>query len=66
MTAVSYSNYTSGNYTDHAREQMQMLTNLNSLSATYLNEMGHIKSNFERALGTGFPKELPLQLFVIA
>ncbi|WP_370629019.1 alpha/beta hydrolase [Paenarthrobacter nitroguajacolicus] len=53
-------------YTDHAREQMQMLTNKNSLSPTYLNEMGHIKTNFERALGTGFPKDLPLLLFVVA
>lgn len=66
MTAVSYANDTSGNYTDHAREQMRMLTNLNYLSATNLNEMGHIKSNFENALGTGFPKELPLLLFVLA
>ncbi|AFR30202.1 hypothetical protein [Arthrobacter sp. Rue61a] len=45
---------------------MQMLTNRNSLTPTYLNEMGHIQSNFERALGTGFPKELPLLLFVVA
>ena len=66
MTAVPYANDTSGNYTDHAREQMQMLTNRNSLSATYLNEMGHIKSNFENALGSGFPKDLPLLLFVVA
>ncbi len=66
MTAIAYANDTSENYTDHAREQMQMLTNRNSLSATYLNEMGHIKSNFENALGTGFPKDLPLLLFVVA
>lgn len=66
MTAAAYANDTSGNYTEHAREQMQMLTNRNSLSPTYLNEMGHIQSNFERALGMGFPKELPLLLFVAA
>ncbi len=53
-------------YTVHAREQMQMLTNKNSLSPTYLNEMGHIKTNFERAEGTGFPKDLPILLFVVA
>lgn len=64
--AVSYANGTSGNYTHHARKQMRMLSNRNSLSTTYLNEMGHIQSNFERALGTGFPKELPLLLFVVA
>ncbi|BCW64219.1 hypothetical protein [Arthrobacter sp. StoSoilB22] len=28
--------------------------------------MGHIKSNFERAQGTAFPKDLPLLLFVVA
>ena len=43
-----------------------MLTNKDSLSPTYLNEMGHIKTNFERALGTSFPKDLPLLLFVVA
>ncbi|WP_364306658.1 alpha/beta hydrolase [Paenarthrobacter nitroguajacolicus] len=53
-------------YTDHAREQMRILTNKNSLSPTYLDEMGHIKTNFERAEGTGFPKDLPLLLFVVA
>ncbi|UKA48948.1 hypothetical protein LFT48_16105 [Arthrobacter sp. FW305-123] len=55
-----------GNYTGHAREQVQMLSNRNSLSAMYLNEMGHIKSNFENALDTGFPKDFPLLLFVVA
>lgn len=35
------------------REQMQMLTIKNSLLATYLSEMGHMRTNFERALGTG-------------
>ncbi|WP_236558418.1 alpha/beta hydrolase [Arthrobacter sp. 9V] len=65
ISALSAASDLSG-YTDHAREQMQMLSNRNSLSPTYLNEMGHIKSNFENALGTGFPKELPLLLFVVA
>ncbi|WP_189013988.1 alpha/beta hydrolase [Paenarthrobacter histidinolovorans] len=53
-------------YTDYARDQMQMLTNRNSMSPTYLNEMSHISSNFQNALGTSFPKELPLLLFVVA
>jgi hypothetical protein len=43
-----------------------VLTNRNSLSPTYLNEMGNIKTNFERPLGRGFSKELPLLLFVVA
>jgi len=53
-------------YTEHARDQMQMLSNRNSMSPTYLNEMAHISTNFQRALGTTFPKELPLLLFVVA
>ncbi|WP_238703368.1 hypothetical protein [Arthrobacter sp. TS-15] len=48
------------------REQMQMLGNRNFLSPTYLNELGHIESNFECALGTGFSKDLPLLHFVVA
>ena len=53
-------------YSDHAREQMQMLTQRNSISSTYLNEMTHIRTNFERALGTGFAEDLPLLLFVVS
>ncbi|MCD4852930.1 alpha/beta hydrolase [Arthrobacter sp. AK01] len=53
-------------YSAHSREQMKMLTNRNSISPTYLNEMTHIRTNFERALGTGFPKDLPLLLFVVS
>ncbi|MFJ4267054.1 alpha/beta hydrolase [Paenarthrobacter nicotinovorans] len=53
-------------YTPYAREQMQMLTNRNSMSPTYLSEMEHISRNFQRALGTGFPEDLPLLLFAVA
>ncbi|MGF6833438.1 pimeloyl-ACP methyl ester carboxylesterase [Paenarthrobacter sp. TE4293] len=53
-------------YSDHAREQMQMLTQRNSISSTYLNEMTHIRTNFERALGTGFAEDLPVLLFVVS
>lgn len=49
-----------------ARGAQAECVNRNSLSPTYLNEMGHIRTNFERALGTGFPKDLPLLLFVVA
>ncbi|MDI2035751.1 putative aminoacrylate hydrolase RutD [Paenarthrobacter nitroguajacolicus] len=65
LTAAGNSNPGTA-YTDYARDQMQMLTNRNSMSPTYLNEMGHIATNFQRALGTSFPKELPLLLFVVA
>ncbi|MET3901821.1 hypothetical protein [Paenarthrobacter sp. 4246] len=55
-------------YSDYAREQMQMqmLTQWNSISSTYLNEMTHVRTNFEHALGTGFAGELPLLLFVVS
>ncbi len=53
-------------YSDHAREQMTMFTHRNSLRPTYLDEMSHISTNFERALGTTFPADLPLLLFVEA
>ncbi|MEV7663025.1 alpha/beta hydrolase [Paenarthrobacter sp. NPDC089316] len=65
LTAMTYFNDNPA-YTDYAREQMQMLTNRNSMSPTYLNEMANISTNFQRALGTSFPKELPLLLFVVA
>lgn len=53
-------------YSDHAREQMRMLSNRNSLSPTYLNEMAHFGANFDLARGTNFPKDLPLLLFVVS
>ncbi|WP_311213813.1 MULTISPECIES: alpha/beta hydrolase [unclassified Arthrobacter] len=53
-------------YSDHTREQMNMLTQRNSISSTYLNEMTHIRTNFEHALGTGFGEKLPLLLFVVS
>ena len=53
-------------YSAEAREQIAMITNRNSLSPTYLNEMAHISINFENALGTSFPEQLPVLLFVEA
>lgn len=53
-------------YGDDAREQMALLSNRNSLSPTYLDEMTHIRTNFADAAGTGFPDRLPLLLFVVA
>ena len=51
-------------YSAHAQEQLGLLSNRNSLSPTYLDEMAHISSNFEDALGTSFPRDLPVLLFV--
>ena len=53
-------------YSDEIRQQMTMLANRNSLSPTYLDEMEHIAPNFRNAIGTAFPKDLPLLLFAQA
>lgn len=66
VAAVSGDDYGDPAYSDHDREQLAMLSNRNSLSPTYLNEMAHIRTNFADALGTGFPQDLPLLLFVVS
>lgn len=53
-------------YSAQTQEQMALLSNRNSLSPTYLDEMSHIRTNFADAIGTSFPKDLPLLLFVVA
>ena len=53
-------------YGDDIREQMALLSIRNSFSPTYLNEMEHIAANFRNAIGTTFPKDLPLLLFAQA
>lgn len=53
-------------YDDDAREQMSLLSNRNSLTPTYLDEMNRIRTNFADAAGTGFPVALPVLLFVVA
>lgn len=53
-------------YSDKLREQMTVLANRNSLSPTYLDEMEHIAPNFRNAIGTTFPKDLPVLLFAQA
>ncbi|GAT85528.1 alpha/beta hydrolase [Paenarthrobacter nicotinovorans] len=66
LTAIAFADDNNPAYSDYANDQMQMLTNRNSMSPTYLNEMEHIGANFQPALGTGFPKDLPLLLFAVA
>lgn len=56
--------YNDSVYSEHAREQISLLSNKNSLTPTYLDEMEYIRINFENARGTSFPKDLPLLLFV--
>ena len=53
-------------YSAKAREQIALLTDRNTLSPTYLNAMSLLPANFEDALGTSFPEDLPLLLFVVA
>ncbi|MBD7951670.1 alpha/beta fold hydrolase [Oerskovia rustica] len=66
LTALGGDGLDGSVYSDHAREQMTMLAHRNSLRPTYLDEMSHIAANFERALSTTFPADLPLLLFVEA
>ena len=66
ITAIGGVGYDEPVYTDEAREQITLISNRNSLSPTYLNEMDHFGSNFGNALGTSFPEQLPLLLFVEA
>lgn len=53
-------------YSDEIRQQMGVLANRTSLSPTYLDEMEHIAPNFRNAIGSTFPKDLPVLLFAQA
>lgn len=64
LSSFGGSGYDDSFYSAHAQEQLGVLSNRNSLSPTYLDEMAHISSNFEEALDTSFPKDLPVLLFV--
>jgi len=66
ISAGADAGYSTPAYSDDAREQLGILSNRNSLSSTYLDEMTHIGSNFEHAIGSSFPEDLPLLLFVVA
>lgn len=66
LTALGGDDDSLSSYSAEAREQMALLSNRNSLTPTYLDEMSHIRTNFAAALGTAFPEDLPLLLFVEA
>lgn len=53
-------------FDEQTKEQMRMISNKNSNTATTLNEMDHISSNFKGAQKLKFPRNLPLLLFVEA
>lgn len=66
VTALSGAGDTDAAYTDDEREQIALLSNRNSLTPTYIDEMNHISSNFRRAEHMTFPADLPVLLFVVA
>ena len=66
LTSLSGPGYDLPAYSEQTREQISLISNRTSLSPTYLNEMAHIRTNFADALGTAFPQDLPLLLFVEA
>jgi 2-hydroxy-6-oxonona-2,4-dienedioate hydrolase len=53
-------------FDEQTKEQMRMISNKNSNSATSLNEMKNIYPNFVGARKLTFPKELPLIFFIDA
>lgn len=58
--------YNQPTYSEHAQEQMGMISNRNSLNPTLLDEMARLPENFRGADGSTFPADLPLLLFVEA
>jgi pimeloyl-ACP methyl ester carboxylesterase len=66
LSAIGGVGYEEPVYSDEAREQIGLISNRNSFSPTYLDEMTHIRTNFADAIGTAFPADLPLLLFVVA
>ncbi|MFF2050493.1 alpha/beta hydrolase [Leifsonia sp. NPDC058194] len=51
-------------FSDEAKKQMNILSQRNSLSPTYVNETEHFSQNFHDAQRLSFPRDLPVLLFV--
>jgi pimeloyl-ACP methyl ester carboxylesterase len=51
-------------YTDEQKRQMTLLSTRNSLSPTYVDEMGRFAENFRHAQRLSLPADLPVLLFV--
>lgn len=66
LGAIGGDPYAGTTFDDKTKEQMTFLSNKNSLSSTYANEMEHIGANFAAATGKTFPADLPVLLFVQA
>lgn len=66
VASIRGTGYDETAYSEEAREQIALLTDRNTLSPTYLNAMSLLPVNFRDALGTGFPEDLPVLLFVVS
>ncbi|MEH3090398.1 MAG: alpha/beta hydrolase [Microbacterium arborescens] len=64
--ATAFGGASGAAFTDRERDQIDILTNRNSLADTYLDEMSRIGATFADAEGRRFPAYLPLLLFVVA
>ena len=66
LKKVSGDPYAGLAFDDQTKEQMRMISNKNSNTATSLNEMEHISSNFKGSQHLKFPRNLPLIFFIQA
>lgn len=66
IASIRGTGYDEAVYSEEARAQIALLTDRNTLSPTYLNAMSLLPANFRDALGTSFPEDLPLLLFVVS
>jgi pimeloyl-ACP methyl ester carboxylesterase len=64
VTALSGDPYPDPPYDQHTREQLGMISQRNTSSATSSDEMSRIAANFRAAKGKTFPSDLPVLLFV--
>jgi pimeloyl-ACP methyl ester carboxylesterase len=64
VTALSGDPYPDPPYEQHTREQLGMISQRNTSSATSSDEMSRIAANFRAAKGKTFPSDLPVLLFV--
>lgn len=66
IASIRGTGYDEAVYSEEARAQIALLTDRNTLSPTYLNAMSLLPVNFRDALGTTFPEDLPVLLFVVS
>lgn len=64
-TALGGDAYAGTDFTEDAKTQMNILSNRNSLSDTYADEMSRFSENFTNAQRLSFPKDLPVLEFIV-